>query len=211
MRECERVLAKAGLNVVGELLRGQGEFIEFDHYPKGEVYDHETHCQYYYHAHGERLGEHGHFHTFFRTGELANPPLPAPRRADADVWPEGADAVAHLVGVAMDDWGRPLSLFVCNRWVTGDTWYPAATLNECLARFEIDHAWPSWASNRWLTAFLRLFAPHIQALFRERDRVVSRWQRLHPEQDALEDRRLEILASVPVSIANWLHALHAAR
>ena len=66
--ECYRVLAKAKANTVGELLRGQGEFLEWDHYPKGDVVDWETHSQYYYHAHPKknRPGEHGHFHTFLR-------------------------------------------------------------------------------------------------------------------------------------------------
>ncbi|MEE8227011.1 MAG: hypothetical protein V3R30_09335, partial [Kiloniellales bacterium] len=67
--EIYRVLAKTGDNVVGELLRGYETFYEWDHYPKGDVYDRETHAQYYYHAHvvEQRFpNEHGHFHTFVR-------------------------------------------------------------------------------------------------------------------------------------------------
>ena len=45
--ECYRVLRKSEANVVGEVLRGQGEFYEWDHYPEGDVYDFETHSQYY--------------------------------------------------------------------------------------------------------------------------------------------------------------------
>jgi hypothetical protein len=37
--EVYRVLAKTGDNVVGELLRGTDTFFEWDHYPKGDVYD----------------------------------------------------------------------------------------------------------------------------------------------------------------------------
>ena len=37
--ECYRVLKKGGLNIVGELLKGQGTFYELDHFPKGDVYD----------------------------------------------------------------------------------------------------------------------------------------------------------------------------
>ena len=66
--DCHRVLAKSGENMVSELLRGIETFYEWDHYPEGDIYDHETHSQYYYHAHPkeERPGEHGHFHTFLR-------------------------------------------------------------------------------------------------------------------------------------------------
>ena len=70
--ECYRVLAKPKANIVGEVIKGQSEFFEWDHHPKGDVYDNETHSQYYYHAHPPepRLAiygaEHGHFHTFVR-------------------------------------------------------------------------------------------------------------------------------------------------
>jgi len=48
---CARALTKGGINVVGEVLRGQGTFYEMDHYPEGDVYDPDHHAQYYYHAH----------------------------------------------------------------------------------------------------------------------------------------------------------------
>ncbi|MGB1547173.1 MAG: DUF6969 family protein, partial [Alphaproteobacteria bacterium] len=48
--ECCRLLDKTGDNVVGELLRGHETFYEWNHYPKGDAYDSETHSQYYYHA-----------------------------------------------------------------------------------------------------------------------------------------------------------------
>src|SRR3546814_12678686 len=49
--EIHRVLAKTGDNLVGELLKHSGTFYEWDPYPPGDVYDHETHGQSYYHAH----------------------------------------------------------------------------------------------------------------------------------------------------------------
>ncbi|HSR70967.1 MAG TPA: hypothetical protein VLL72_01180, partial [Kiloniellales bacterium] len=67
--EAHRVLARTGDNVVGELLRDHDTFYEWDHYPPGDVYDRESHAQYYYHAHPPEQrfpGEHGHFHTFLR-------------------------------------------------------------------------------------------------------------------------------------------------
>ena len=75
--ECYRVLEKTGGNVVAEVLRGQGTFYEFDHYPDGDVYDPETHSQFYYHAHRE--GEHGHFHTFLREKGMPADCRPVPR------------------------------------------------------------------------------------------------------------------------------------
>ncbi|MFQ5932990.1 MAG: hypothetical protein ACE5MM_11335, partial [Nitrospiraceae bacterium] len=74
--ECQLVLAKTGDNVVGEALRGEGAFYEFNHYPAGDVYDSETHSQYYYHSHRE--GEHGHFHTYLRPKGMPSWIEPAP-------------------------------------------------------------------------------------------------------------------------------------
>ncbi|MDA0656511.1 MAG: hypothetical protein O2912_08915, partial [Proteobacteria bacterium] len=64
--ECYRVLAKTEDNIVGEILKTEENFYEWDHYPDGDIYDGESHSQFYYHAHvaGGRPGGHGHFHTF---------------------------------------------------------------------------------------------------------------------------------------------------
>ena len=77
IRKCYRVLDKAGLNIVGEILRGQGTFYENEHYPADDVFDGETHSQYYYHAHRGPMAEHGHFHTFLRAAGM---PAPSPGR-----------------------------------------------------------------------------------------------------------------------------------
>ncbi|OHC11666.1 MAG: hypothetical protein A2002_05495 [Pseudomonadales bacterium GWC1_66_9] len=108
---CQRALAKAGLNVVGELLKGHDGFYEMNHYPDGDVYDRDSHAQYYYHAHREGAVEHGHFHTFLRGPgipehlQLLSAPLAS------EPWPQGDDAIAHLIGVSMDAWGQPIGLF----------------------------------------------------------------------------------------------------
>ena len=53
--EWRRLLAKTGDNVVGEVLKHEGQFYILDHYPKGHVFDPESHSQWYYHAHLLRL------------------------------------------------------------------------------------------------------------------------------------------------------------
>ena len=120
--ECYRVLAKSDANVVGEVLHGQDTFYEWDHYPKGDVYDWETHAQYYYHAHPaeERSGEHGHFHCFLRPKGM--PPGVKPAALPDTVAPgDPNDALCHLVAISMDRAGFPIRLFTTNRWVTGET------------------------------------------------------------------------------------------
>lgn len=195
--ECRRVLAKARLNVVGEVLRGQGTFYEDHHYPANDVYDAQTHAQYYYHAH--RAGEHGHFHTFMRRAGMpaGAAPLDWPH---AEPWPEGDDALAHLIAISMDAYGEAIGLFAPNRWVAGDTWYAARDVTAMLEAFRIDHAYPSWPVNRWLSALFVLYRPHIESLLLERDRALEFWRARLPREDVLERREIELLSYMPISV-----------
>ncbi|MEX2628428.1 MAG: hypothetical protein WD341_00715 [Tistlia sp.] len=207
--EIHRVLAKTGDNVVGELLRGCGTFYEWDHYPKGDVYDHETHGQYYYHAHGvdQRFAdEHGHFHTFLRPAGMPPGMRPAPM---STLQPPGdpEDALSHLVAIAMDSRGQPVRLFTVNRWVTGETWYGAEDVVRMLPRFAIDHARPSWPVNRWITGLLAMYRPFIGALVRQRDQAVHRWQRERNPPDVYEDRRLEVTSCLDIDLASDVRRL----
>ncbi|MDP7642179.1 MAG: hypothetical protein QGI52_06985, partial [Alphaproteobacteria bacterium] len=195
--ECYRVLQKSGSNVVAEVLRGQGKFYEFDHYPKGDVYDPETHSQYFYHAHRE--GEHGHFHTFLREKGMPKDCRPA-EQSEAPFMKERDDKISHLIAISMNRAGFPIGLFTTNRWVTADTWYTAKDVIKMLDRFEMDLASPSWPVNIWLTAMLRLYRPQIIELVRERDAAVAKWQQEHPGVDAFEDRACDITSVRKISV-----------
>lgn len=207
--ECRRVLAKGGSDLVAEVLRGQGTFYEYDHYPRYDVYDAESHAQYYYHAHRGLAGEHGHFHTFLRRAGM--PAGVAPLEAShAEPWPSGENALAHLIAISMDARGAPIGLFAPNRWVTGDTWYAARDVIAMLDRFLIDHAWPSWPLNRWIGAMFVLYRPYIEALLHERDRVIADWREALPDEDVFERRDLEILAYLPISVDDTLAEIERA-
>ena len=211
IKECYRVLGKTGDNVVGELLRNQGTFYEWNHYPKGDIYDHATHSQYFYHAHveGQRKGEHGHFHTFLRAKGMAAGVVPVVYEGEAE-WPDGDSALSHLISISMDAKGFPIGLFTVNRWVTGEAWYTAEDVINMLVRFNIDHASPSWPANRWITAMLRLFQPQIIDLVRKRDVVVADWQRKYPDRDVYEDRDFEIASQTAISVDRQIAGVRAA-
>lgn len=213
VRACQRVLAKTGDTVVGELLRGaQGAVYEWRHYPSGDVYDAEYHAQYYYHCHpeAERLnGEHGHFHTFLRPLGMPEGVRPAPL-PDFEPPAGDNDALSHLVGIAMDTSGRAVRLFTVNRWVTGETWYPAADVVRMLNAFVVDHARPSWPANRWITGLVRLFRPQIVALLHARDAEIARWAALHPDSYVYEDRTLEVTSEVPILVEEQIALVEAA-
>jgi len=208
VRECYRVLSKGGLNVVGEVLRSQGEFVEFDHYPPDDVFDDETASQYYYHAHRE--GEHGHFHTFLRAKGMPKGVAALSYPLRSEPWPNGSDAHSHLIAISMDAYGFPIGLFATNRWVTGETWYPCEDVLRMLDRYEIDQAFPSWPVNRWITAMMVLFRPHIETLLRHRDRVITRWQIANAGRDVFENRELEMTGYLPISVDRWLDEIAAA-
>jgi len=199
VQECRRVLEKGGLNLVGEILRGQGEFVEYDHFPDDDVYDKDTHAQYYYHAHRGLAAEHGHFHTFLRRPGSLVGATPADFPA-SEPWPQGENEIAHLIAISMDAHGWPTGLFATNRWVTDETWFRAPDVIRMLDHFRIDHANPSWPVNRWIGAMIVLCRPHIEALLVHRDAVIDAWRDAHPGVDVFEDRSLEITGHIDISV-----------
>ena len=206
--ECYRVLPKAGLNLIGEVLRGQGEFVEMNHYPDDDVFDGETQSQYYYHAHRGMAGEHGHFHTFVRAPGMPVGMRPIDHKG-SEPWPSGADALSHLIGISMDAYGFPIGLFTTNRWVTNEAWYSAADATRMLERFRIDHAAPSWPVNRWISAMFVLFRPQMAALLDQRDVAIADWAARHPGTDGFEDRALEITSQTTISVEDRIARVRA--
>ena len=207
---CYRVLQKAEMNVVGEVLRdtlNKGEtFYEYNHYPDDDVYDRESHAQYYYHAHRGEVGEHGHFHCFLRPKGMPAGVMPIEHPA-TDPWPKGDEALSHLLAIAMDGYGYPTGLFTTNRWVTAEAWYPAEQVIQMLDHFVIDHAFPSWPVNRWISAMLILYRPHIEALLKRRDETVWAWAESYPGEDVFEDRMLDITSQIPISVEDTLREI----
>lgn len=203
IQECLRVLQKASANIVGQVIANQGTFYEWNHYPEGDIYDQETHAQYYYHSHpredGSQPAEHGHFHLFLRAKGMPKGIRPAPYRGDWER-PLGNDSLCHLIGISMDQAGFPTALFTTNRWVTGETFYKASDVVKMLDRFQIDHTFPCWATNRWLSAMVQLFHADICEMVAERDQVIAEHLAAHPSDDVYEDRTLEITTSRMISV-----------
>ena len=206
--DCERVLGKVKLNIVGEVLKDQGKFYQMNHYPKGDVFDKETASQYYYHAHRGMPGEHGHFHTFVRGGGIPDHLQPVPYDGEVE-WPSGKDLVTHLVGISMDKYGFAIGLFATNRWVTGEAWYDAEAMIQLIDGFNIDHAWPSWPTNRWITSVIHAFRPEVEALLRHRDESVAHWREEHGPADVFEDRELDMTGQLRVSLKKRLATLES--
>ena len=204
-----RSLHKAGLNLVGECLKGQGEFYEYDHYPNNDVYDTDSHSQYYFHTHRGINGEYGHFHTFLRFDGMPAGVEPLPNQGDEE-WPEGKDAVSNLIAISMNRAGLPIGFFTVNRWVCGDTWYAAEDVIRMLDNFSIDHAMPNLAVNQWISAMFRLFKPDIAELIYQRDEKIAAWRHKNPGQDVFEDRNLEVTSAKTLNVEKQIKAIERA-
>ncbi|MBL4719625.1 MAG: hypothetical protein JKY20_00635 [Alphaproteobacteria bacterium] len=206
--ECHRVLSNSGDNIVGEFLKGVETFFEWNHYPDGDVYDSNTHSQYYYHAHPseERGNEHGHFHTFLRPDGMPSNIKPA--KIENYVAPDDPDdALSHLIGISMDSAGLPIKLFTTNRWVTGEVWYRGADVKTLASIFNIDHAQPSWPVNMWVSSMVALFQPQIAALIDARDVTIENWGKSYTKEDVFEDRALEITSELLIDVDSQISIL----
>lgn len=206
VRDAYRWMKKSDTNIVAQVLEGQGAFYQFDHYPEGDVYDRDSHAQYYYHAHREESGEHGHFHTFLRVKGFPQGIKEAPYSGKAKR-PLGEDALSHLIAISMNSDGFPMALFTTNRWVTDETYYTAQDVMKMLPHFEIDHVSPCLGVNKWITAILVLFQPQIEALLHERDKKISAWQASHLGVDVYEDRDLEITSILDIDVEQQIAQL----
>lgn len=208
--EWRRILDKTKDNIVGVVLKHEGPFYILDHYPKGDVFDPESHAQWYYHAHdkSERPVEHGHFHTFLRGRGMADGVMPA-KLPDYKAKDDPHDLVSHLIAISMDKAGWPIGLFTTNRWVTGETWYAAHDVCSMLDGFDMKMDKPTWTVNRWLTNMLRLFQPQIIDLLMQRDETILQWKLQHQDRNVYEDRDLEVASQIPISAEDQVQLLEA--
>jgi hypothetical protein len=184
---CEQVLAKGGDNVLHATLR-EAPVTAWTHYPPGDVFDPASGGQWYYHCHlPPAAAEHGHFLCFAR--------------------PDGKEGpVHHLVAVGVDARGRLQRLFTVNHWVVGDTWLDADGSIALLDRFDIQMPQPSYLTNRWLTAILRLYEAEIAALIRGRDATLAA-HRPPAGTEAREDRALEVTSELRVDLTATARSL----
>ena len=79
-----------------------------------------------------------------------------------------------------------------------------------LDRFHMDLAYPSLAVNIWVTAMLRLFRPEIEVLLKARDVRVAEWQAKKTNENAYEDRDLEITSIAEISVDAQIRRVDAA-
>jgi hypothetical protein len=189
-----QALTERGMTIVAEVA---GDSVEpLAHYPRGDVYDADTHAQYYFHSH--RDGEIGHFHVFLRAAGMPDGMRPLWPAAGGCSPPAGPQRLAHLVAIGVNAAGDPDLLFTTNRWVTAESWYAAADLARLLPRFRVGLGGPSAEANRWITAVVALFRPQIRFLLAQRDARVARQAAAGEPWAILEDDNLEVTSQLAV-------------
>lgn len=175
-------LARKGVTVPG-LLVGAAAVTHWAHFPADDAVDEARRYRYYYHAHPRcPQGEHGHFHVFRHTGAKRSP--------------------THLLGVAVSAHGLPLRLFTTNRWVTDEHLLPAAAVIGHLRRFRMERPARLKPVHRWLKALVTLYSPTIDKLLRARDARIRSGR-----PGFLEDRRIEVLSSCPISLEKQVKSI----
>lgn len=142
----------------------------------------------YYHCHtapNKLPDEHGHFHIFARlAGEIHN-----------------SQAWSHVVALAMDNMGQPLSWFTVNHWVSGKTWKSANELNKLLENLPIviDES----LAEQWLIAMLEFYRADIQALLVNRDTRISELKKIS-DNEILNDRNYYELSKRAINLLKEL-------
>ena len=118
------------------------------------------------------------------------------------------DSICHLIAIAMDNAGFPISLFTTNRWVTVENWFSGQDTVAMMDSFEIDLVPPSWPVNIWLMAMIRLFKPQIIQLIEQCVEAIEQWQNDHPGKDVFEDRGLETNSEMAISVEDQIIAIN---
>jgi hypothetical protein len=175
--------------------------VEFEHYPPDDVVDFRSGSQFYYHAHRDGDQEHGHLHLFWHATASGRRRRHRPGRPR---WVRTAPT--HLFAISLDARGLPVGLFTVNRWVTDGHWFDAATTLSFVDRFALGEVAGHTASCRWLTHFVRLYRPLVEAILIRRDARLARRASL---EGALTDHRLEVLSHQAIDWAADLDALEA--
>lgn len=191
----KKVMDKIGSNVISEIVPPSDPFIVREHYPYDEVFDSDTQSLYFYHSH--RPKEHGHFHLFCCNEEKIShyEPFIVGKKPHS----------VHLLAISVHPDGTPLGFFSTNHWVTPlESWYDYKAVQDLFQDFEITHAYPSWPTNQWINHLLKLFKPQIQDMLYERDQKLST---LGPLNQALRNKKVDILAQVPISIEIQMQAI----
>jgi len=158
-------------------------------YPESGLLFADKHWRVFYHCHeaaSMHADEHGHFHLFTDIGNQA--------------W-------AHVAGLSLGAEVQPLQWFAVNRWVTDGPWLESETFFDQM-KYVTDDNESLVAS--WLSVLLQLYRVPLFELLEKRDLQIKLKLKNRDQVDALDDRDLYTLATLPIDLQATLekHLLH---
>jgi len=177
-------LKREGSSLVRKIMMGK-EYVydPYTHYPyDGGIKDENSGYQLFFHAH--RPNEYGHFHTFAKD--------------------ENGDLI-HLILISMNEDGIPIVLATVNRWVTGDKFVKANTLNQYADKFFVN---PELFEDNRVVKFInyifKAYSKEINSLFEQRDEWISKYV-MDNYREPFEDRDHEIISYIKINVKEKLH------
>jgi hypothetical protein len=199
MRLLEVYESLAGENLLGTLLGGQTPR-RWAHYPQNDAIDFESGYQWFYHSHSpeDRPGaaEHGHIHLFARRKLWSRRLQSKAEQEFASLSKPAAPSVntRHLLSIAFNAKGIPISLFTVNSWVTGDRMLGAPLSAELLENISLNTGHP--AIDAVIESLVQLYRDEIARLLVQRDKRLFNWK----GEDVLNDQRLEVLSESAIDV-----------
>ena len=178
--------AETGRTLNEAILCGAKDFVEWQHYPNNDLIDGDSGYEFYYHAHSADetpSGEHGHFHVIKRD----------------------KNSFHHLIGIALNQKGFPVRLFTTNQWVTGEEMVDSKVAIKSIKGFEMVVKGRMTPVSKWISAFIKLFAPEIEKLILERDqKIVQLVAKQGDRASALNSRMHHVLTECKIDLMERL-------
>lgn len=199
-------LAERGEHLLDCLLGGQSPK-QWAHYPENDAIDHAHGYQWFYHSHSpeDRPGatEHGHIHLFARRKLWSRRLRSAREIAFAELGgrPMLAVDTRHLLTIAFDAKGLPVSLFTVNSWVTGDLMLCAANTAQLLEHMVLVTGHSN--VDVVIESVVGLYHQEIRELLEQRDRTLLAFE----GQGVLADKSLELLSTFTIDVDAKLRTL----
>lgn len=199
-------LAERGEHLLHSLLGGQPPK-QWAHYPDDDAIDPEHGYQWFYHSHSpeDRPGavEHGHIHLFARR-KLWSRRLRSAREvsfAGLEGGPKEPVNTRHLLTIAFDAKGLPVSLFTVNSWVTGDLMLSADTTAQLLEMTVLKTGYSD--VDAVVESLVKFYRSEIRQLLAQRDQVLKGFE----GKDVLADESLELLSECAIDVDAKLRAV----
>ena len=199
-------LAEHGKHLLDSMLGGQAPK-QWAHYPEHDAIDSEHGYQWFYHSHSPEdrpwTTEHGHIHLFAQR-KLWSRRLRSAREvsfAKLEGGPIKPVKTRHLLTIALDTKGLPVSLFSVNSWVTGDLMLSADTSARLLEDMKLNTGHSD--VDAVIESIARLYQTEIRDLLVRRDRALRNFD----GENVLANESLELLSGSTIDVDAKLRAL----